>query len=483
MKDYYRKTKIIVTIGPSISKSEVMDEILKSGVNIFRINFSHSDHEEHEKSIKLIRKLSLKLGKEVGILGDLQGPKIRLVHFEIPIEVENGKEIIISTKPSKNNKNIISTSYANLAKDVKAGERILIDDGMVEMRVIKSLNDTDVLCEVIRGGILKSRKGINLPDTNITTASLTPKDIDDIKFIIKHNLDFVALSFVRYKEDIINFKKVMAELNSSIPIIAKIEKPEALHNIEGIIKAAYGIMVARGDLGVEIPAEKVPFEQKKIVRMCNMRGKPVIIATQILESMIKNSVQTRAETSDLANAILDGADALMLSAETSSGNHPEKAVKTMDRVIKAVEDQFVSRKTQNTLDSYLIENTSDSVCFAAVKMSIDLKAKMICCVTKGGKTALKIAKYRPSVPILAITDNDQTIRKLILISGVFSAKSSKINNTLQFLNETAKIIDNQEFLNDNDLVVFTVGLPSFSSGSTNTIKVHRVSKTRQSYFL
>ncbi|MBL0691194.1 MAG: pyruvate kinase [SAR324 cluster bacterium] len=480
-----RFTKIISTVGPSCQTPKVLRNMLLAGTNIFRLNFSHANHDTHLKSIKSIRAIAKSLKREVAILGDLQGPKIRLAVLDKEISVAKGDKITITTDPSRTNASTVATSYKQFAKDVKRGDKILIDDGFIELKAIKIVNEFDVLCEVFNSGILKSCKGINLPDSNLSINSFAKKDLVDLKFIIEQDLDFVALSFVRSADDIKEFTKIMTELNGEIPIIAKIEKPESIKNIDSIIDISYGVMVARGDLGVEIPAELVPFEQKRIVKLCNRKGRPVIIATQILESMITKVVPTRAEANDIANAVLDGADALMLSAETAVGLDPVNVLTTMSRIIKTAEDRSMNENWygRHPVNDFYPIYTSDAVCYSAVRMAIDLKAKMISCVTKGGRSVFKLAKHRPPMPILAITDSTKTMRKLILSWGVCSTRIKKLDNSIKCLDGVIEMIDQQEILEKDDLSIFVVGLPDFASGSTNTIKAIVATKDKSVSFM
>ena len=483
----FHHTKIVATVGPSSASAEMIKKLIIAGVDIFRLNFSHSSQDKHRQVIKIIREVSTTSGLEVGILGDLQGPKIRLAELATEQVIHASEKVTITADVKNTGPRILPTSYSKFAQDVKKGQRVLIDDGLIELKVCEIVDEKSVVCEVIHGGVCKSRKGINLPDSKLSISSFTSKDLADLEFIIKNDLDFVALSFVRTAKDIIDFSNTIKRLGGDIPVIAKIEKPDAVEDIDAVINASYGVMIARGDLGVEIPPERVPFEQKRIAQLCNKRGKPVIIATQMLESMITKPIPTRAEASDVANAVVDGADALMLSAETASGLYPLRAVSIMDRIIKAAEEQFIlsasSREKNSQPISFEDAPNSNAVCFSAVIMADDLKASLISCITKKGNTALKLARYKPSIPIMAITDSHKTARRLMLSWGVYSVTIDKLDNSRQCLDRVAKIVDSQKWLNKGELVVFVLGLPKFASGSINTIKIQNVTKSDKATFL
>ena len=332
----FNKTKIVATVGPASNSKEMLRALIKEGVDVFRLNFSHGTHEDHLKVIANVRELNEELGTKICLLQDLQGPKIRVNEMQPDVVIERGQELIITTRELLGNREIVSTSYKTLHKDVKIGDMILIDDGKLELKVTE-IRDIDVVTEVVYGGPLKSRKGINLPFTRVSAPSLTEKDLKDLEFGLVNDVDWIALSFVRRADDIASMRKIIDEHNSTARIVAKIEKPEALSNIDDIIEATDGVMVARGDLGVEIWMEEVPMVQKMLVEKCNKAGKPVIVATQMMESMIENPRPTRAETNDVANAVMDGADALMLSAETASGKYPLEVIRSMVRTVASVE--------------------------------------------------------------------------------------------------------------------------------------------------
>lgn len=465
-----RKTKIIATLGPASRSEEMILRLLDTGVDIFRLNFSHGNNTEKKEIISLIRRLSESRGKSTGILADLQGPKIRTGRMENgAIPLVKGETLHITTDDTIGRPGLISTIYRALPRDVKPGSRILMDDGLIELKVV-SVSDQTVKCVVVEGGMLKDLKGINLPGVDVSSPSLTEKDRQDLEFSLAMKVDFVALSFVRKSCDVDDVKRIIFEHDQNIPVIAKIEKPEALRNFNGILKAADGVMVARGDLGVEILPEKVPLIQKKIIKACNRAGKPVITATQMLESMINHPRPTRAETSDVANAILDGTDAVMLSGETASGQYPAEAVKTMVNVAMDVE--------RAELRSGLIRfdvhnNVAEAVAEAACSAAVTLKAKAIVAFTHSGSTAGRIAKFRPPVPIVAFTPFPETRRRLSLYWGVQTLSIGTMDETHQQITAVEETLLSSGFKN-GDIIVITMGVPLEARGSTNLIKVHKL---------
>ena len=384
----YNKTKIVATVGPASNSKDMLRALIKEGVDVFRLNFSHGSHEDHLKVITAVRELNQELGTTVSLLQDLQGPKIRVQEMQPDTVIERGQELIITTRQLLGNNEICSTSYTNLPNDVKFGDMILVDDGKIELKV-KEVRDTDVVTEVVYGGPLKSRKGINLPFTKVSAPSLTEKDLKDLDFGIKNNVDWIALSFVRRASDIYALREIIDKNKSTSRIVAKIEKPEALSNIDEIITATDACMVARGDLGVEIWLEEVPMVQKMLVEKCNKAGKPVIVATQMMESMIENPRPTRAETNDVANSVMDGADAVMLSAETAAGKYPIEVIRSMVRTIASVEKNpniyFRFREVDPASPIYI----NDSLVLAACKLAKDVGAKAIVGMTASGYTAFK----------------------------------------------------------------------------------------------
>ncbi|HYR03426.1 MAG TPA: pyruvate kinase [Syntrophobacteria bacterium] len=416
MQKNNRRTKIIATIGPSSAAPAMIEQLIVSGVDVFRLNFSHGANKDKAEIIATVRSISGRLGKAVAILADLQGPKIRTGRMENgAIQLLKGDRLDITTDEVVGRPGLISTIYKPLPQDVKPGSRILMDDGLIELKV-QSVTGNTVHCTVVEGGTLKDLKGINLPGVNVSSPSLTPKDRIDLEFCLEHGVDYLALSFVRKSSDVEELKQIIADRGLSTPVIAKIEKPEALRNFKAILKATDGVMVARGDLGVEIEAERVPLIQKKIIQACNAAGKPVITATQMLESMINHPRPTRAETSDVANAILDGTDGVMLSGETASGQFPVEAVRTMVRVARDVESTgLVLPPSGSGARRYSIaEAVAEAACHAAAT----LKARALVVFTQSGSTAALISKFRPQLPIFAFTPFLEIEQRLALYWGV-----------------------------------------------------------------
>ncbi len=462
-----RKTKIVATLGPASSSPQMIDRLLSAGVDLFRLNFSHGANSDKSVVIETIRRVGERRGRAVGILADLQGPKIRTGRMEGgAITLTKGDRLDITTRDLLGKPGLISTVYQALPTDVQPGSRILMDDGLIELKVISTSVDT-VQCIVVEGGILKDLKGINLPGVQVSSPSLTDKDRIDLDFCLSMDVDYIALSFVRHAGDLADIKTIISARGKAIPVIAKIEKPEALKNFQAILKASDGIMVARGDLGVEIPAEKVPLIQKMIIQECNLVGKPVITATQMLESMIKHPRPTRAETSDVANAILDGTDAVMLSGETASGRFPIEAVKTMVKVAHDVDTSLPYRTSTTRQDR---SNISSAVAEAACRAAEAIKAKAIVVFTQSGSTAALISQFRPQLPIIALTPSPEIQRRLTLYWGVRSYPIGKMHDTDEQIASVEQILLNRGF-KLGDIVVITMGVPLGSRGSTNLLKV------------
>lgn len=423
----FRRTKIVVTQGPSCSTPEVLDAMIAAGVDVFRLNFSHGTHESHAENFRLIKEAIARSGRHVAVLGDLCGPKIRVGHFENgSIDLVEGQTITITVRKVMGNENLIPSEYDHLAKDVKPGDRILMADGTRELRV-DEVNDTEILCTIIRGGSLSDRKGINLPNVNISTPTFTDKDKDDAEFACKLGVDYLALSFVRSAKDVLELKNFLAVRGADIPVMSKLEKPEAIDNIEEIIEASDAIMVARGDLGVEMAAEEIPLIQKELTRMAIASNKPVVIATQMLESMITSGTPTRAEVTDVAWAAMAGADAVMLSGETSVGKYPVEAVKVMERIVRMIEgyqahnDRFFSLVTHehladfdNSFPDQLLEGLSRS----ASKMARELNAQAIAVCAKSGLTTRMVSAERPHAPIIGLSTNPKICARMALYWGV-----------------------------------------------------------------
>jgi pyruvate kinase len=469
----FNKTKIVATVGPASNSKEMLRALIKEGVHIFRLNFSHGTHEDHFKVIQLVRELNDELGTQVGLLQDLQGPKIRVNEMMPDIVIERGQKLVITTRELVGNAEIASTSYKSLPRDVKTGDMILIDDGKIELKVLE-VSETDVITEVIYGGPLKSRKGINLPFTKVSAPSLTEKDLRDLEFGITNDVDWIALSFVRKAEDITHMRTIIDGRKSNARIVAKIEKPEALSNIDEIIAATDGVMVARGDLGVEIWMEEVPMVQKMLVEKCNVAGKPVIVATQMMESMIENPRPTRAETNDVANAVMDGADAVMLSAETAAGKYPLEVIRSMVRTVASVEKNpnmyFRFREVNKKSPTYI----HDNFVLAACKLAKDVGAKAIVGMTQSGYTALRSSSYRPNANIFVFTSNKSLINKMNLVWGSRAYLYQKTTSTDETIADVEAILKAQGHVKSGDIFIVLASMPIQERSRTNTIKINIV---------
>jgi pyruvate kinase len=471
--DYkHKKTKIIATVGPASNTKEKLLELVKAGANVFRLNFSHGTHDQHLQVIKYIREINSETNYNVAILQDLQGPKIRTNDVENNgVELVEGSNIIITKEHCLGTKDKISTSYQSLTTDVKPGDAILIDDGKIELKVLKT-NNGEVTAMVVYGGLLKSKKGINLPNTDVSEPSLTEKDRKDLFFGIENDVDWIALSFVRKAEDLVELKKIIADSGKDIKVIAKIEKPEAIKNIDTIIQETDAVMVARGDLGVELLMEEVPMLQKMIVKKCNAAGKPVIVATQMLESMIDNARPTRAEASDVANAIIDGADSVMLSAESASGHFPMLSVQSMTRICLSVEKDAEIIYNKHTEDD---ETTfSDSVISTACQLASQVKASAMIGLTQSGYTAYRIASHRPKSQILIVTPNKLLLTRLSLVWGVKVLYYDKFLSTDETIEGIKNMLVKEGYLKKGDVYVTTAGMPFTSYQGTNTLKLSQV---------
>lgn len=464
--------KIVATVGPASNTKEMLTQLVHAGVNVFRLNFSHGEHALHEQVIKTIREVNEELGSHVAILQDLQGPKIRVeLVKDNGVEIHEGNEIVITTDSCEGTAQRVSTSYQHLPQDVQPGDMVLIDDGNLELTV-KEIKGNDVHCVVKYGGVLKSRKGINLPFTNVSAPALTEKDIEDLAFGIAHDVDWIALSFVRTGEDMRDIKKRIAASGKDIRVVAKIEKPEALQNIDDIIAESDALMVARGDLGVEIVQEEVPMAQKMIVEKCNLAAKPVIIATQMMESMIGNPRPTRAETNDVANAVLDGADAMMLSAETAAGKYPIQAVESMAKTIGAMEsaaqiyDNFYLPDPGS--DTFL----NDNLMLTACKLSEHVNAKGVIGNTFSGYTAFKMSSHRPHAKIFIFTPNKSLIPKLSLVWGVQGFFYDKTESTDESFADQERILKEHGYIHKGDIFITTASMPIKEKGRTNALKIN-----------
>jgi pyruvate kinase len=471
----FNKTKIIATIGPSSNSRPILKKLISSGMNVARLNFSHGCYKDHEKVINHIRALSKEMDKPVGILLDLQGPKIRTDTLKNgkPVVLKKNKTIQLTSKQVPGDADIVSTTYKNLSKDVKIKDKILIDDGLIELRVLYKTKDT-VTCKIISGGKLKERKGINLPGVKVSTPSLTEKDKKDLLFGLKKNVDFFALSFVRNANDLKKIKSIIKVNGSDTPVIAKIEKPEAVGRLDEILKIADGIMVARGDLGVEMRPEMVPKIQKEIIYKSIMANKPVITATQMLETMTDKPIPTRAEASDVANAIYDGTDAIMLSGETAIGKYPAETVKMMRRIAVETENSpFMKYNVRHKKDRH--ELVTHAVAQSCVNILHEVNAKAIVTFSISGKTSKLISRQRPLNPVFTFSPLRKIYNKLSLVWGVTPLLIPPINNAIGLIEAGEKIIISKKFAKKNDLIIIVTGL-ALKSGSTNLIKIHTIGK-------
>ncbi|MCF6461769.1 pyruvate kinase [Clostridium sp. Cult3] len=473
-----KKTKIVCTIGPASEKEEVLKELFLNGLNVARLNFSHGTHEEHKAKIDTIKKLREEMDLPIGIMLDTKGPEIRIGTFNVDeIELNDGDIFTLTTKDIVGDKTKVYVSYEGLPKDVKEGNRILIDDGLVELVVEEIVDETDIKCKVLNGGTLKDHKGVNVPNVSINLPPITEKDINDIKFGIENDIDFIAASFIRKASDVLEIRKILEENNGEhIEIISKIENQEGVDNIEEIIEASDGIMVARGDLGVEIQTEEIPLIQKRIIKKCNIAGKPVITATQMLDSMIRNPRPTRAEVTDVANAILDGSDAIMLSGETAAGKYPLEAIKTMYNIATKTEESIDYMEILKAKSIAKDVTTTNAISKATCTTAEDLEASAIITATSSGYTSKAISRFRPRAPIIAATTTKRVMRKLSLVWGVHPVQSLKSNITDEVIDRSIHSAMEKGYIKEGDLIVITAGIPVGVSGTTNLIKVHTVGK-------
>ena len=470
------KTKIIATLGPSSTQKTKLKSLMLAGVNVFRINFSHALHDEVKNTIENIREISSSLNIHVSILGDLQGPKIRLGLVKENVSVKKGDVLSITTNEiDQGDNSLISINYSGFPKDVSEGEKVLIDDGKLIFKTLKTNSKDLVEVKVIQGGALKSKKGVNLPNTNISLPALTKKDKEDALFAIENHFDWIALSFVRTKKDVKQLQKLIEKHSEhKIPIIAKIEKPEAIENMNGIIKVSDGIMVARGDLGLEIPAEEVPLKQKLLVKKAKQARKPIIIATQMMESMIDSLTPSRAEVNDVANSVMDGADAVMLSGETSVGKFPVEVVKTMGKIISSVENSPLI-KVPNTLPEIKSKRViTKAVCFHACNIANELSASAICTLTNSGYTAWQISSWRPNSTILVFTSNKRILSQLSLLWGVKCVYYDNFVSTDKTVEEVNQLALDRGFVRKNDLVINLAAMPVKDRGQVNTLRISRL---------
>jgi len=468
-----RRTKIVCTLGPTSEEKAVIVSLVRAGMNVARLNMSHSTHQMHEKSIALIREIANELNTPIGILADLQGPKIRVGTLKEKVILEPGQQFILTTRDVPGNAIAVSVSLKELPESVHKGQVILLDDGLLEL-VVDEVENTDIYTTVVRGGELKDHKGINLPNASIKTSSITQKDISDLEFVIKHDVDMVALSFVRTAQDVVQLRSIMEEFGGSIPIISKIEKHEAVTNIDDIIAASYGIMVARGDLGIEIPIEQVPIVQKMIIEKCNQQAKPVITATQMLDSMIRNPIPTRAEATDVANAVFDGTDALMLSGETAFGQYPVDAAATMAKIAQYAEDSIMYKATMEERKIYTRAIITDAIALSASESAKTLGADCIITATQSGYTARKISKYKPQIPVIAVTTNQKVVNQLSLSYGVVPVQIKHCEDINTLVDEALNTCKQKELIHNGDLLIITAGILAGVTGGTNVLRVYLV---------
>lgn len=470
-----KKTKIVATIGPASSDKEVLRNMLFEGVNVCRLNFSHGSHDVHESTIQTIRELNEETGLNVAILADLQGPKIRTGEMtDNGIELVEGKTINIVSEDVIGTTEQFSINYKRLPKDVNPGERILLDDGKITLEVVKSNGSDTIEVKIIHGGILSSKKGVNLPNTEISMPSLTEKDKADLDFALEQNVDWVGLSFVRSARDIIELKHIISAKKRKAKVIAKIEKPEAIEDIDEIVNECDGLMVARGDLGVEIPYQNVPLIQKMLIKKCRSHAKPVIVATQMMESMITNSTPTRAEVNDVANAVLDGADAVMLSGETSVGKFPIQVIQTMANIVNEIETHDELYNKEEPPEKNQARFITDSICFNACRLSRRVEADAILTMSHSGYTAYKIASQRPNAHIYVFTSNKQILTQLNLIWGVQGFYYDKTVSTDHTIADIKYILKKEGRLVAGDLVINIASMPIEDHGKSNMLKLSYV---------
>lgn len=472
MKPFHSRTKIVATLGPASAKPEVLYSMFNAGLDVCRLNFSHGSQADHQEVLDTIRDINQKYNYNVGILADLQGPKIRIGMVQDGgINLVNGNRTIITTQECVGSEERIYITYDTFPKDVKAGEIILLDDGKLQMRVIETNLKDEVVCEIVHGGILTSRKGVNLPNTKVSIPSLTIEDRKNLEFVLENNVEWIGLSFVRNAEDIIELKDIIKQRGKTARVIAKIEKPEAIANIDEIIAVSDGIMVARGDLGVEMPMEEVPLLQKMIVQKCRAASKPVIIATQMLESMITTPRPTRAEVNDVANSVLDGADAVMLSGETSVGEFPLIVIETMQKIIQNIEtnnypfhpEKFLKPKSESFL--------SDAICDTACFLSKQTNAVGIVSMTVSGYTAFEISSHRPKALTYIFTSNKSLLNTLSLLWGVQGFYYDKFESTDETIQDVNNLLKEYKMIKKGDVIINTAAIPMEHKGKTNMLKI------------
>lgn len=469
-----KRTKIVATVGPACDNYDSLLKLVQAGVNVFRLNFSHGNYDDKTKVIEFIRRIVKTEPYNIAILADLQGPKLRvgdLVNNQIPLE--EGMQFILTTEKMVGTPEKIYVSYKNLALDLKIGERVFVDDGKMELKVLEILNKTEVKVEVVLGGLLLPKKGINLPDSTLTMPSLTPKDVDDIQFCIEQKIDWIALSFVRKAIDIIELKNILKSAETKIKVIAKIEMPEALKNLREIILESDGVMVARGDLGVEVPIEQVPVLQKDIIRKCMHRAKPVIVATQMMESMMNRTKPNRSEVSDVANAVLEGADAVMLSGETAAGDYPVLVVETMNKIIMEVEKTMYDYNREDILtpQPHSPSFASDAVCYSACKLAKDAQADALIGMTQSGYTGFMLSSFRPKCPLYIFSKEKTLISQLALSWGVRAFYYGEEESLDDIISDQINVLKERGYIKENDVIINTGSTPIKDHLPTNLIKL------------
>lgn len=470
----FNKTKIIATVGPACQSKPMLASLVESGVSIFRLNFSHGTHAQHQQVIDIVKELNQTQGTHITLLQDLQGPKLRIGAVSgDAVKITQGAKLTITTQPLLGTAEKVSTTYQDLAKDVQIGDRVLIDDGKLVLQAVEKAG-TDLITEVIHGGWLRSRKGINLPFTKLSSPALTTKDQEDLRFGLENDVEWIALSFVRGVQDVLDLKARIAAAGKTSRVVAKIEKPEALDNIDAIIQAADAVMVARGDLGVEIAMERVPLEQKHIVSKCNQAGKPVIIATQMMESMIESPIPTRAETNDIANAVIDGADAVMLSAETAMGQYPREVIQQMKKTILVVEKHAAVYNRYQSIDVHSPTFYNENVVQTACRLSQDIRAKAIVCMTQSGWVAFELAKHRPQADILFFTANRSLLNTINLVWGGRGYYYDKMVSTDDTFADIEQILMQTQYLKKGDVFISMASMPIQARLHTNMLKVNVV---------
>ncbi|MDP3509414.1 MAG: pyruvate kinase [Candidatus Melainabacteria bacterium] len=475
----HTRTKIIATIGPACRQPEVLAEMIKAGMDVARINCSHSTPEFIESVVADVREISTRLDMPVGILLDLSGPKIRTRKLtgDLPVKLEKGKQFTLTSRKLEGTVEIVSTNYEPLAREVKPQDTILLDDGLIELRVLET-NETDAICEIIMGGVLKNHQGINIPGVRLSIPALTEKDKEDLKVGLKCEVDFVALSFVRDAQDIVDLREQIGDHWPPVMIIAKLEKPEAVDHLEEILAVTDGVMVARGDLGVELPPEMVPPAQKLIIRRANAHGKPCITATQMLDSMANNPRPTRAEASDVANAIFDGTDAVMLSEESAMGDYPVETVTMMDRIASAAE----ASQDRSILHEHELGSSAHAIAHAACAMAVDMKARVIATFTKSGSTARLISQFKPPCPIIALTQQTHVYRQLTLTWGTTPVMLTEVSDSESTMALVEETLLKRSYVAAGDTIVITGGLPIAARGPANFVKLSTVSPRTQASF-